>query len=56
MGNFHYTVMSFGLKNIGATYQHTITAIFSDMLHDYIEYYVDDIVVKSNRSVTMLMI
>lgn len=27
----------------------THTAIFSDMLHDYIEYYVDDIVVKSKE-------
>ena len=31
--NFYYTVMPFGLKNAGATYQRTMTAIFHDMMH-----------------------
>ena len=30
IGNFYYTVMPFGLKNAGATYQRTMTAIFYD--------------------------
>ena len=47
--NFYYTVMSFGLKNVGATYQRTITTIFHDMMHQEMEDYVDDIVVKSRR-------
>lgn len=47
IGNFYYTVMPFGLKNTGATYQRTMTAIFHDMIHKEIEDYVDDIVVKS---------
>ena len=47
IGNFYYTVMPFGLKNVGATYQRTMTAIFHDMIHEEIEDYVDDIVVKS---------
>ncbi|XP_075645407.1 uncharacterized protein LOC142616433 [Castanea sativa] len=47
MGNFYYTVMPFGLKNAGATYQRAMTAIFHDMMHKEIEDYVDDIVVKS---------
>jgi hypothetical protein len=47
--NFYYTVMPFGLKNIGATYQRTMTAVFYDMIHQEIENYVDDIVVKSKR-------
>ena len=47
IGNFYYTVMSFGLKNAGATYQRTMTAIFHDMIHKEMEDYVDDIVVKS---------
>uniref|UniRef100_A0A2N9J359 RNA-directed DNA polymerase n=1 Tax=Fagus sylvatica TaxID=28930 RepID=A0A2N9J359_FAGSY len=47
IGNFYYTVMPFGLKNAGATYQRTMTAIFHDMMHREIEDYVDDIVVKS---------
>ena len=45
--NFYYTVMPFGLKNAGATYQRTMTAIFHDMMHKEMEDYVDDIVVKS---------
>ena len=39
--------MPFSLKNAGATYQRTITAIFHDMMHKEMEDYVDDIVVKS---------
>ena len=47
--NFYYIVMPFGLKNAGATYQCTMTAIFHDMMHRELEDYVDDIVVKSKR-------
>uniref|UniRef100_A0A2N9GEB1 Integrase catalytic domain-containing protein n=1 Tax=Fagus sylvatica TaxID=28930 RepID=A0A2N9GEB1_FAGSY len=47
IGNFYYTVMPFGLKNAGATYQRTMTAMFHDMMHCEIEDYVNDIVVKS---------
>ena len=47
IGNFYYTVMPFGLKNAGATYQRTMTAIFHDMMHKEMEDYVDEIVVKS---------
>ena len=49
IGNFYYSVMPFGLKNAGATYQRTMTAMFHDMIHQEIEDYVDDIVVKSKR-------
>ena len=49
MGNFYYTVMPFGLKNAGATYQRVMTAIFHDMMHQELEDYVDDIVVKSRK-------
>ena len=45
--NFYYTVMLFVLKNAGATYHRTMTAIFHDMMHREMEDYVDDIVVKS---------
>uniref|UniRef100_A0A2N9HSJ2 Integrase catalytic domain-containing protein n=1 Tax=Fagus sylvatica TaxID=28930 RepID=A0A2N9HSJ2_FAGSY len=38
-----------GLKNAGATYQRTMTAMFHDMMHKEIEDYVDDIVVKSKK-------
>ncbi|CAL9019529.1 unnamed protein product [Prunus brigantina] len=36
-GIYCYTVMPFGLKNVGATYQRAMTAIFNDMLHNTIE-------------------
>jgi hypothetical protein len=49
IGNFYCIFMPFGLKNAGATYQRTITAIFHDMMHREIEDYVDDIVVKSKK-------
>ena len=49
IGNFYYTVMSFGIKNASATYQRTLTTIFHDMIHCELEDYVDDIVVKSRR-------
>jgi hypothetical protein len=47
--NFYYTVIQFGLKNVGATYQRTMTAMFHDMIHREIKDYVDDIVVKSKK-------
>ena len=49
MGNFYYTVMPFGLKNTGVTYQRAMTAIFHNMMHQELEDYVDDIVVKSKK-------
>ena len=39
--------MSFGLKNIGATYQRATTTLFHDMMHRDVEVYVDDMIVKS---------
>ena len=42
-------MMPFGLKNIGATYQRTVTLIFSDMLHKQVEDYVNDLVVKAKN-------
>ncbi|XP_023915664.1 uncharacterized protein LOC112027226 [Quercus suber] len=44
IGNFYYAVMPFGLKNVRATYQQTMTAIFHDLMHKEMEDYVDDIV------------
>ena len=45
--NYHYKVMSFGLKNAGSTYQRTMTRIFESQLEKNIEIYIDDMVVKS---------
>lgn len=44
---FCYRVMPFSLKNAGATYQRAMTYIFEDLLHDAVECYVDDLVVKT---------
>jgi len=46
-GMLCYKVMSFGLKNVRATYQRAMVALFHDMMHREIEVYVDDIIVKS---------
>ena len=46
-GIYCYTVMSFGLKNVGATYQRMATTLLHDMMHNEVEVYVDDMIVKS---------
>ena len=46
-GTYYYRVMSFGLKNAGATYQKATTTLFHDMMHRDVEVYVDDMIVKS---------
>ena len=47
IGNYHYKVMSFGLKNAGSTYQRMMTRMLKPQLGKSIEVYVDDMVVKS---------
>jgi len=47
IGNYHYKVMPFGLKNAGATYQRMMTRMFEPQLGKTIEIYIDDMVVKS---------
>ena len=46
-GTFCYKVMSFGLKNAGATYQWAMVALFHNMMPKEIEVYVDDMIAKS---------
>lgn len=55
IGNLDYKIMPFELKNAGATYQRTMTLIFSDMLHKQVEDYVDDLVVKEKSLVEHLL-
>jgi hypothetical protein len=48
-GTFCYKVMSFGLKNVGATYQRAMVTLFHDMMHKDIEACMDDMIAKSKE-------
>ncbi|GAU10592.1 hypothetical protein TSUD_418170 [Trifolium subterraneum] len=45
--NYHYTVMPFGLKNVGATYQRLMDRVFAHQIGKNLEVYIDDMVVKT---------
>ena len=47
IGNYHYKVMHFLLKNEESTYQRMMTRMFEPQLSKNIEVYIDEIVVKS---------
>ena len=47
VGNYHYKVMPFGLKNAGSTYQRMMTKMLEAQMGKNIEVYIDDMVVKS---------
>src|SRR4051812_34211183 len=49
LGVFCYTVMPFGLKNAGTTYQRVMDKIFSKLTRKTVECYVNDIAVKSRH-------
>jgi hypothetical protein len=53
-GAYCYTTMSFGLKNADATYQRAIQACFKSQLNKNVEAYVDDMVVKTRNSNTLI--
>ncbi|CAA0840982.1 Unknown protein, partial [Striga hermonthica] len=46
-GLYCYTMMPFGLKNAGATYQRLVNKMFSRLIGQTMEVYVDDMLVKS---------
>ena len=46
-GLYCYKVMSFRLKNTGATYYRLMTKIFKPLIDQTVEVYINDIVVKS---------
>jgi hypothetical protein len=48
-GTYAYKTMSFGLKNASATYQRAIEMCFVDQLHQNVEAYVDDMVIKTKN-------
>ena len=47
VGNYHYKVMPFDLKNAGSTYQRIMTKMLKSQLGKNVEVYIDDMVVKS---------
>jgi hypothetical protein len=53
-GAYCYTAMLFGLKNAGATYQGAIQACFKRQLNKNVEAYMDDVVIKTRFSNTLI--
>jgi hypothetical protein len=54
LGAYCYTTMSFGLNNAGSTYHRAIQACFKRQLNRNVEAYVDDVVVKTRNSSTLI--
>ncbi|KAJ9567722.1 hypothetical protein OSB04_003688 [Centaurea solstitialis] len=50
-GIYCYKVMPFGLKNAGSTYQRLVNMMFKEHLGRTMEVYIDDMLVKSERSI-----
>jgi hypothetical protein len=48
IGLFEWVVMTFDLKNAGATYQRAMNLIYHDLLEIILEVYIDDVIVKSD--------
>jgi hypothetical protein len=54
-GAYYYTIMSFGLKNAGATYQRAIQqCLANEIKDDLVEAYVDDVVMKTMEAHTLV--
>jgi len=47
LGVYYFTIIPFGLKNTGATYQRAMNAIFYEHIRKTVECYVNDIAVNS---------
>ena len=47
IGLFEWVVMTFSLKNAGATYQRAMNYIFHKLISRIIEIYIDDVMIKS---------
>ncbi|GAA0174651.1 hypothetical protein LIER_27993 [Lithospermum erythrorhizon] len=48
---YYWKVVSFGLKNVGATYEKMVNSIFAQQIGRHMEIYVDDILAKRNSRV-----
>ncbi|CAA0819584.1 Unknown protein, partial [Striga hermonthica] len=49
-GLYCYVMMTFGLKNVGATYQRLVNKMFACLIGHTMEVYVDDMLVKSEQA------
>lgn len=47
--NYYYNVMSFGIKNAGATDQRMMNKVLHDEIGDTLVVYMDDMIVKSRE-------
>nr|GEV05952.1 reverse transcriptase domain-containing protein [Tanacetum cinerariifolium] len=54
-GTYCYTKMTFGLNNIGATYQRVVDSAFQTQLGRNLKAYVDDMVIKSKTERDMVI-
>lgn len=54
LGTYEWVMMPFGLKNAGATYQKVMNYMFHDFIEDFMQVYIDDIVIKSDGGSTHL--
>lgn len=48
IGNYYHNVIPFGLKNVSATYQILMNAMFSKQIGCILKVYIDDIIVKTS--------
>jgi hypothetical protein len=53
-GLYFYVVMPYGLKNALPTFVRAMSKTFVDLIRDKVEVYVDDIVVKTKRGLTLV--
>jgi hypothetical protein len=53
-GMYCYTIMQFGLRNAGATYQRCMNHVFGEHIGRTVEAYVDDIVAKTKKASDLL--
>jgi hypothetical protein len=51
---YYYVTMPFGLKNAGATYQRTMQRCLQEQIGQNVHAYMDDVVVKTKQSGTLL--
>ena len=54
MANYYFKVMSFGLRNAGATYQRLMNRVFVDHIGTLMEIYIDDMLVKTTEDEKLL--